>query len=255
MFWATNSKLLTTLLQPLDSHISSDPYRYWFASVLLFHLIFEDAEAKSMAMGVAEGDAENGEEVVVTCIPVYHCQPSAWCQKVVDERVLVAYLMLLCGWLFEDPDANDRAKQDYQRQLEQAQKAAESNAEIARAEHDRAIQDYQRQLEHVQKTAEANAERVRRRTDAEIADLKSKIEKLEADLDKANKNHVQDLQTAHDEYTTSKAEQDARLKRAEENAKEAEERAGTAHGSWESVSDDEDDDEEEDEEEDESGVD
>lgn len=79
---------------------------------------------------------------------------------------------------------NDQAKQDYQRQLEQAQKAAESNAETARAEHDRAIQDYQRQLDHVQKTAEANAERVRRRTDAEIADLRSKIEKLEADLDK-----------------------------------------------------------------------
>ncbi|KAB8294160.1 hypothetical protein EYC80_009601 [Monilinia laxa] len=468
------ANVLTTLLQPLDSHISSDPYRYWFASVLLFHLIFEDAEAKSMAMGVAEGDAENGEEVV-TCIQSITANLVLGVQKAVDERVLVAYLMLICGWLFEDPDAvndflgegsniqsliqavlhtggdgvmvqglcavllgivyefstkdspvprstihpilgsklgrdqyidrltklrahpllrdfevlpqklssappgglpdvffdksfvdfmkdnfsrliraidrdpgyeivvivngvqkgisremvdtlrseldekskallkaeeelvtlggqlgqeqadhrraketsvvelsriknvnealqrhheeyisklrlehdrekqihqqqlkeaqkaaeadidrvraeNDRAKQDYQRQLEQAQKAAESNAEIARAEHDRAIQDYQRQLEHVQKTAEANAERVRRRTDAEIADLKSKIEKLEADLDKANKNHVQDLQTAHDEYTTSKAEQDARLKRAEENAKEAEERAGTAHG-------------------------
>ncbi|KAG4028392.1 hypothetical protein MFRU_022g01100 [Monilinia fructicola] len=467
------ANVLTTLLQPLDSHISSDPYRYWFASVLLFHLIFEDAEAKSMAMGVAEGDAENGEEVV-TCIQSITANLVLGVQKAVDERVLVAYLMLLCGWLFEDPDAvndflgegsniqsliqaalhtggdgvmvqglcavllgivyefstkdspvpratihpilgsrlgrdqyidrltklrahpflrdfevlpqklssappgglpdvffdksfvdfmkdnfsrliraidrdpgfeiaviangvqkgisremvdtlrseldekskallkaeeelvtlggqlgqeqadhrraketsvvelsriknvnealqrhheedisklrlehdrakqnhqqqlkeaqkaaetdiervraqNDQAKQDYQRQLDQAQKAAESNAETARAEHDRAIQDYQRQLDHVQKTAEANAERVRRRTDAEIADLRSKIEKLEADLDKANKNHVQDLQTAHDEYTASKAEQDARLKRAEENAKEAEERAGTVH--------------------------
>lgn len=98
------ANVLTTLLQPLDSHISSDPYRYWFASVLLFHLIFEDAEAKSMAMGVAEGDAENGEEVV-TCIQSITANLVLGVQKAVDERVLVAYLMLLCGWLFEDPDA------------------------------------------------------------------------------------------------------------------------------------------------------
>ncbi|KAM0151274.1 hypothetical protein ACHAPG_008328 [Botrytis cinerea] len=98
------ANVLTTLLQPLDSHISSDPYRYWFASVLLFHLIFEDAEAKSMAMGVAEGDAENGEEVI-TCIQSITANLTLGVHKAVDERVLVAYLMLLCGWLFEDPDA------------------------------------------------------------------------------------------------------------------------------------------------------
>jgi hypothetical protein len=96
--------VLTTLLQPLDSHVSSDPYRYWFASVLLFHLIYEDAEAKNMAMVVAEGDAESGEEVV-TCIQSITANLVLGIQKAVDERVLVAYLMLLCGWLFEDPDA------------------------------------------------------------------------------------------------------------------------------------------------------
>jgi chromosome segregation ATPase len=41
----------------------------------------------------------------------------------------------------------------------------------------------------------------------------------------ANKNHVQDLQTAHDEYTANLVEQAARLKRAEEKAKEAEARS------------------------------
>jgi chromosome segregation ATPase len=114
-----------------------------------------------------------------------------------------------------------------------------------RTEKEQISQDYQRQLEHAEKTAEANAERVRRRTDAEIADLQSKVERLEADLEKvwwypkyclidinkiqANKNHVQDLQTAHEEYTTSKAELEARLKRAEEKSKESEQRASTAH--------------------------
>jgi hypothetical protein len=97
------ANVLTTLLQPLDTHVSGDPYRYWFAAVILFHLIFEDADAKSLAMSVAEGDASNGEEVV-TCIQTITANLLIGINKNVDERVLVAYLMLLCGWLFEDPD-------------------------------------------------------------------------------------------------------------------------------------------------------
>jgi seryl-tRNA synthetase len=44
----------------------------------------------------------------------------------------------------------------------------------------------------------------------------------------ANKNHVQDLQTAHNEYTADRTEQAARLQRAEEKAKEAEARSNAA---------------------------
>ena len=98
------ANVLTTLLQPLEGRVSGDPYRYWFAAVLMFHLIFEDHEAKAIAMGVAEGDASTGEEVV-TCIQTITANLITGVQKNADERVLVAYLMLLCGWLFEDPDA------------------------------------------------------------------------------------------------------------------------------------------------------
>ena len=98
------ANVLTTLLQPLEGRISGDPYRYWFAAVLMFHLIFEDHEAKELAMSVAEGDSSNGEEVV-TCIQTITANLITGVQKNADERVLVAYLMLLCGWLFEDPDA------------------------------------------------------------------------------------------------------------------------------------------------------
>jgi hypothetical protein len=97
------ANVLTTLLQPLDSHVSGDPYRYWFAAVILFHLIHEDGEAKSLAMTLTEGDASTGEEVV-TCIQTITENLIIGIQKHVDERVLVAYLMLLCGWLYEDPD-------------------------------------------------------------------------------------------------------------------------------------------------------
>ena len=98
------ANVLTTVLQPLDAHIQGDPYRSWFAAVILFHLIFEDSIAKNLAMSVAEGDASNGEEVV-TCIQTITANLISGVQRNVDERVLVAYLMLLCGWLFEDPDA------------------------------------------------------------------------------------------------------------------------------------------------------
>ena len=97
------ANVLTTLLQPSDSQVSGDPYRYWFAAVILFHIIFEDAKAKEQAMKVAEGDADSGEEVV-TCIQTLAETLLIGIQKDFDERVLVAYLMLLCGWLFEDPD-------------------------------------------------------------------------------------------------------------------------------------------------------
>lgn len=98
------ANVLTTLMRPSDTISTIDPYRHWLAAVILFHLIFEDPEAKSLAMTVAEGDAEKGEEVV-TCIQTISANLIAGIEKGEDARVLVAYLMLLCGWLFEDPDA------------------------------------------------------------------------------------------------------------------------------------------------------
>jgi hypothetical protein len=98
------ANVLTALLRPAEGNDFSDPYRYWFAAVLLFHLVFDDAEAKSLAMNVTEGDASSGEEVV-TCIQSIAANLITGFQQGRDDRVLVAYLMLLCGWLFEDPDA------------------------------------------------------------------------------------------------------------------------------------------------------
>jgi hypothetical protein len=98
------ANILTALLRPADKNYSSDPYRPWLAAVLFFHLIFEDAEAKSLAMSIAEGDASNGEEVV-TCIQSIAANIVTAMQMGEDDRVLIGYLMLLCGWLFEDPDA------------------------------------------------------------------------------------------------------------------------------------------------------
>jgi chromosome segregation ATPase len=108
------------------------------------------------------------------------------------------------------------------------QRQHEEDITKLRMEQSRVAQDYQRQLDHAQKTAEVNAERTRKRMGAEIADLQSNINRLEADLTKANKNHLQDLQTAHEEYTTNQFEQAARLQRAEEKANDFEARSNAA---------------------------
>lgn len=93
--------ILTILIEDPEKGRSADPYRRWIASVLLFHLLYEDFEAKNMAMAVKDGDAESGEEVV-TCIQALTGNMISAEQKVEDERVTIGYLMVLCGWLYED---------------------------------------------------------------------------------------------------------------------------------------------------------
>ncbi|EGD95141.1 hypothetical protein TESG_02634 [Trichophyton tonsurans CBS 112818] len=95
--------ILSILIRPLDFDTTKDPYQLWLASVLLFHLIYEDPEAKAAAMKVTEGDAESGEEVV-TCVQAIAGNLITGIQRDDDERISVGYLTLLCGWLFEDPD-------------------------------------------------------------------------------------------------------------------------------------------------------
>ncbi|KAJ5450598.1 uncharacterized protein N7458_007047 [Penicillium daleae] len=95
--------ILSVLLIAPDARGNADPYQVWMASVLLFHLVFDDAEAKATAMQVTEGDAESGEEVVTSVQSVVGNLITG-VQRGDDERITVGYLMLLCGWLFEDPD-------------------------------------------------------------------------------------------------------------------------------------------------------
>lgn len=96
--------MLTVLLEPPSSRNIADPYQQWMASVILLHLLFDNAATKALALKVAEGDADSGEEVV-TFIQSVASNIIAGVQHVEDERALLGCLMLLCIWLFEDPDA------------------------------------------------------------------------------------------------------------------------------------------------------
>ncbi|KAI5862272.1 p115 like vesicle tethering protein [Durotheca rogersii] len=97
------ANVLTTLLRPSNDRSPVDPYRHWFAAVILFHLLFDNAEAKALAMEVTEGDAKSGEEVV-TSIQTVAAHLISGLARVGDERISVGYLMLLIGWLYEDLD-------------------------------------------------------------------------------------------------------------------------------------------------------
>ncbi|KAI0456024.1 p115 like vesicle tethering protein [Xylaria acuta] len=100
------ANVLTTLLRPISTSPASDPYRHWFAAAIVFHLVFENPEGKTLAMSVTEGDAESGEEVV-TSIQTITAHLVTALSRGDDDRVSVGYLMLLIGWLFEDMDGVD----------------------------------------------------------------------------------------------------------------------------------------------------
>ncbi|KAL9599203.1 MAG: hypothetical protein Q9219_003984 [cf. Caloplaca sp. 3 TL-2023] len=95
---------IITILLENDKNRGGDPYRLWISAVLLFHLLYEDLEAKNMAMQVCEGEAEKGEEVI-TCIQALASNLVSAENNMEDERVSIAYLTLLCSWLYEDHDA------------------------------------------------------------------------------------------------------------------------------------------------------
>ena len=96
--------ILSIVMQGASASSGADPYRRWFAFVLLLHLLYEDAETKGIAREISEGNAEAGEEVV-TCIQSLSANLVASEQIGDDERVSLGILMVLCAWLYEDPDA------------------------------------------------------------------------------------------------------------------------------------------------------
>lgn len=98
--------IFTILLTPPAIRGNADPYRTWFACVLLFHLIFDDREAKEYTARITEGDESKGEEVV-TCVQAITENLVTGIEKDDDKRISAGYIMLLCGWLYEDPDVVD----------------------------------------------------------------------------------------------------------------------------------------------------
>lgn len=99
-----SANVLSVILSSDPTINATDPYRTWFAAVIVFHLLHDNPAAKAKALGLTEGDTENGEEVV-TGVQTIAAHFISGQRRDDDTRVLIANLMLLCGWLFEDLDA------------------------------------------------------------------------------------------------------------------------------------------------------
>ncbi|KAF8435278.1 p115 like vesicle tethering protein [Terfezia claveryi] len=93
-------------LMDLDSGSRNDPYKIWVAAVIFLHIIYDNDEAKVMATSVAFGNEEEGEEVV-TAIQTIAANLITCLEHNYDPRISLAYLMVLCTWLYEDTVAVD----------------------------------------------------------------------------------------------------------------------------------------------------
>ena len=110
----------------------------------------------------------------------------------------------------------ERVARDHQLAQADQQKASEE-----------AIRAVQAQMRKSREDSDATGARVRQRNEEEVKDLKSTVNRLSDQLDKSSKEHVQDLQTAHEDYTLKLGSLEGRLRRAEDKAADAEARSAS----------------------------
>ncbi|KAK9462883.1 p115 like vesicle tethering protein, partial [Lipomyces oligophaga] len=98
-----NSKLLSGILDH-ETDLRSDPYRTWFACVIMLYIFEGGQELRDLARSITIGDESQGEEIV-TAIQTISANLVASLQFGLDIRISVAYIMLLSVWLYEDYEA------------------------------------------------------------------------------------------------------------------------------------------------------
>ncbi|KAI4716376.1 hypothetical protein E4T48_07429 [Aureobasidium sp. EXF-10727] len=97
--------ILSTLLNgPQLGPATPDPPRFAFASDIACQLLFNLQDAKSMLMGVSEGDADKGEDVI-TAIQTLSGHLLSSLQNDLDPQLSISYLNLLITFLFDEPAA------------------------------------------------------------------------------------------------------------------------------------------------------
>ena len=122
---------------------------------------------------------------------------------------------------------NEALQRNHEEDLQRITKdhhLVQSNQQKASQE---AIRAAQTDMRNMKEEHEAAATRIRLRNEEEVEDLRSTSRRLEGQLEKSSKEHVQDLQTAHEDYSTKISTLEARLKRAEDKAADAEARSNS----------------------------
>lgn len=90
-------------LMDYDASHKLNPYKVWFAAVILLYIIEVSDDNKEVARNVKTGDEEAGEEVMNSIQAISGLAVASL--ESFDHRVGMGYLMLLTRWLYGDLDA------------------------------------------------------------------------------------------------------------------------------------------------------
>lgn len=86
-----------------DFEVKLNPYRVWFASIILINLFEECPENKEAAQKVTIGNPDEGEEVMTSIQAISEILTTSLENS--DPRIAIGILLLLTVWLFEDFEA------------------------------------------------------------------------------------------------------------------------------------------------------
>lgn len=96
------ANIFSTLMD-YDAEIKLNPYRLWFAVVILLYLFEENTENRALSRTILTGDADAGEEVLGSIQAISGLLVTTL--ESANPRPAIGYLMLLTVWLYENFDA------------------------------------------------------------------------------------------------------------------------------------------------------
>ncbi|KAI5959330.1 USO1 [Candida theae] len=91
------------VLMDYDSDLKLNPYKVWFAAVILMYAFEDEPANRDLARAVKTGDADSGEEVMTSVQAISGLLITTLTHM--DQRIAIGYLMLLTVWLYEDFNA------------------------------------------------------------------------------------------------------------------------------------------------------
>ncbi|KAG5418714.1 USO1 [Candida metapsilosis] len=99
------------VLMDYDADLKLNPYKVWFASVVLMYAFEDEPANRDLARALKTGDEDSGEEVMTSVQAISSLLITTL--NHMDQRIAIGYLMLLTVWLYEDFNAvNDFLKDD-----------------------------------------------------------------------------------------------------------------------------------------------
>ncbi|KAL8949151.1 MAG: hypothetical protein Q9222_004716 [Ikaeria aurantiellina] len=122
-------------------------------------------------------------------------------------------------------NVNEALQRHHEEDLQRSQKESQNTLQDLRQRNKKEVRRLEDEMRKLKAESEASLDRMRERDDAEIKDLKSTISRMRTEMEKSGREHVQDLQTAHEDYSTKLSDLESRLQRAEGRYADADSRA------------------------------